>query len=279
MNGNKVTPLRFLHIPKCGGQTFNYVLSRQYDRKHTFAFSGDAKGDLARYGQLDHLHGSFELFRGHAPIETEVAEANAAVTITMFRDPVSRVKSFCQHVSEGKSAHLFEQSFLDAFDLDAFLESGVEELSNLQTKMMINTGSCHGSELIDALGDTAAVDLAIRNLHERVVVFGLVERYDESLIHFAEFLGWSLPAYARKNTKSPTKRLSFDARHLEKIRELNRADIALYERVKSIYQDRYEMNPQKIKQLRRQQFLSNYILPRCETLRLWLIKAVRLMRK
>jgi len=275
--------VRFLHIPKCGGQTFNYVLARNYNRKRTFAFSGDEKGDLLRYqaylAVAVQAQQPIQLFRGHAPLFTGIQEADDAIIITLFRDPISRAKSFCQHVYEGKSAHLVDRFPPDTFNLDAFLDSGVEELSNLQTKMLINTGSCHASTKIETMGETAAVKLAIGNLEKHVTIFGLVERYDESLIHFADHLGWALPVYARKNSKSQTQRLKFESRHLSKLEALNGADRLLYEQVKKLYEERYKLGPRQIRRLRLQQLINRRILPHWEAFRLKCILTMRSVKK
>ena len=187
MGDRKRVPVRFLHIPKCGGSTFSYILNREYRNGLRFAFSGNAEQDRERYEALRlNARDSCVLYRGHAPIETGIEAVDDALTITMFRDPVRRVKSFCQHVSEGKSPHLVGRFPPSSFNLDEFLESGLGELSNLQVKMMINCGSCEDSTRLNQLGGEV-VDVAIKHLHERVAIFGLLEKYDESLIHLLIF--------------------------------------------------------------------------------------------
>jgi len=276
MRSEKNETLRFLHIPKCGGSTFAFVLLRQYKGQRNFSFSGNFEADRARYSELKKQDPNpFSLFRGHAPIETAIEEANSGQIITLFRDPISRVKSFCQHVSEGKSPHLVERFPPFNFDLDAFLESGSEEISNLQTKMMINSSSCMDKRKIDTLGEVEAVELALRNLDERVAVFGLVEHYDESLIHMAEQLGWRLPLYAKKNVKSERKRLTFEARHLDKIRELNAIDLQLYAQVKKLFEERYQLTPKQEKQLKRQRFFNKWVMPAYESGRMKGLHIVR----
>ena len=57
---------------------------------------------------------------GHAPITTCIKEADSATIITFLRDPVERVKSFCQHVYEGKSLHLKDSFPPELFNLMHF---------------------------------------------------------------------------------------------------------------------------------------------------------------
>ncbi len=222
--------LRFMHVPKAGGTTLNAILARQVHPRHTFTFSGSIEQDIARYRSLSHAaRRSITLFAGHAALSSGIADADEATTITILRDPVSRVKSFCQHVSEGKSAYLINLYPPDRFDLDRFLLSGDGHLSNQQTKMLINDGDISDATLIDSLSPSEARDIALHNLFTRVSAFGLQERFDESVTLFARQLGWSIPWYFSKNTPTPGKRLVFEPRHLEQIRELNQIDIELYE--------------------------------------------------
>jgi hypothetical protein len=272
-------PLRFLHLPKCGGSTFSYVLTREYKGLRAFEFAGDHVADRARFEELKKQDPTpVSLFRGHAPIETSIAEADSPQTITLFRDPVSRVKSFCQHVSEGKSPQLVEQFPPATFDLDVFLESGLGELSNLQTKMMINCASCVDDTQLNQLGLEQSVELALKNLDERIVIFGLVERYDESLIHFADYFGWGLPIYAKKNIKSEKRLLTFEVRHLDKIRDLNQADGLFYERVKALFALRYVLTETQKRKLQNQRMLNKYVMPCFEAVRMQLFACARFLR-
>lgn len=151
-------PLRFLHIPKTAGTTLLSILRRQYFGKKSFAFTGDITSDTKRFEALsEHDKENVMLFTGHAPIVTGIEKADNATTVTFLRDPISRVKSFCQHVAEGKSPYLIDDFSSETFSLDNFLESGNEELSNLQTKMLI----CDGSyTLPDKMSDREIINLA-----------------------------------------------------------------------------------------------------------------------
>src|SRR5271157_80678 len=127
--------LRFLHMPKTAGSTFTSCLEYQYSGKGHFIFTGDIKSDINRYLNLSEpTRQNIKLFTGHAPILTGIADADSAKVITFLRDPINRVKSFIQHISEGKSP----EYLTGPFDLNRFLESGFSDLSNLQTKMLIN---------------------------------------------------------------------------------------------------------------------------------------------
>jgi len=167
---------------------------------------------------------------------TGIQEADEALTITFLRNPVSRVISYCQHVSEGKSPHLRREFPPETFDLDAFLRSGNVELANLQTRMLIEDQSTT-TDPLGSMTPSAARDTALENLLNRVFRFGLQELFDESLLIFADALGWSLPLYAHLNKKNPRKLLEVNQHHIDQIRELNAIDLEVYARARGHFCD------------------------------------------
>lgn len=222
-------PLRFLHIPKTAGSTFYEILKRQYCGKKSFEFTGNIASDIKRFEALSENDKEYVvLFTGHAPIVPGIKNADNATTITFLRDPISRVKSFCQHVSEGKSPYLIDNFSPETFSLDDFLKSGNGELSNLETKMLVNHGSCTSPLLFENMSASEAKDAALDNLFRKISHFGLQEYFDESLIVFSLALNWRMPIYASKNKKKTSKLIQFEKRHLERIAELNAIDIEVY---------------------------------------------------
>jgi hypothetical protein len=218
-----------MHIPKTAGSTFRQVLVRQYPDKGCFIFQGDIAADIERFQALsDKEKQNIALFEGHAPVTTGIQEADQTV-ITLLRDPVRRVMSFCQHVYEGKSPYLLQLFPPEKFSLDDFLGSGNTELSNLQTKMLINQGrSSSSSDGIDQLTVSEATTLAIKNLSEKIACFGLQEYFDESLVLFATRFGWQALSYKSVNTANSSRKLDFRDTHIKRITELNAIDIEVY---------------------------------------------------
>ena len=227
-----------MHIPKAGGTTLNAILERQYHPDQTFGFTGEVEDDIARYRSLPAAkRAAIVLFIGHASLRSGLRDADEARTFTILRDPVSRVKSFCQHVAEGKSPYLLELFPPESFDLDRFLESGDGHLSNQQTKMLINRGDISSGELIDRIPAADARDLALENLFERIGLFGLQESFDQSVRLFASELGWSIPWYFSKNLRGSTRRLQFEPRHIDRIAALNAIDLEVYGAAKKRFEE------------------------------------------
>ena len=218
--------LRFLHIPKTAGTTFTQVLNNQFRDEVRFQFTGDIKSDTVRLNTLSMSEqNNICLYTGHAPILTGINHVDSIAAITFLREPVNRVKSFCQHVSEGKSAYLRKKFPSENFDLDKFLGSEILELHNLQTKMLINQGA---SAINFDMPVSEALNSALDNLFNKISAFGLVEYFDESLMLFKQKFNWELPLYEISNTKNMDKLIEFKPHHIERIKQINSLDIELY---------------------------------------------------
>ncbi|HFC31017.1 MAG TPA: hypothetical protein ENJ44_08255 [Oceanospirillales bacterium] len=223
-------PLRFLHIPKTAGTTFAQILEQVYRGEKKFQFTGNSRADIDAFNSMSSIQQQqVKLYTGHAPIHTSIKFIDQCETITLLRDPISRVKSFCQHVSEGKSAYLRMKFPPENFDLDKFLHSEILELHNLQTKMLVNTGA---SAVNFQMPADEALRLALGNLFNHISVFGLLEHFDESLILFKQKFNWDLPTYTISNTKDKDRLLHFEKHHIDRIIAINQLDIELYQRAK-----------------------------------------------
>ncbi len=234
--------LRFLHIPKTAGSTFSRILRSQYRGRPYFVFGGNNPRDLAKYSALSKgEQEAIVLFLGHAPIVSGIKEADEAPTITFLREPVSRVKSFCQYVSEGKSnTYLRENYPPETFDLDEFLSSGYSELSNLQSRMLVNYEK-KGDELLTAsLTPEQLKAKALDNLFRKIACFGLQKYFDESLMLFTSHFNWRSPYYEYVNRKNEKKLLNFEEHHIRIIRELNAVDIEMYAAAEREFIRRFE---------------------------------------
>jgi len=231
--------IRFLHIPKTAGRSFEGILRRQYFGHRfyygdkVFRFTGNFDSDIKRYEALsENDKNKVVLYYCHMPINTGIKEMDDATIITFLRNPVERVKAFCQHVREGKSPHLRNVFPPDSFDLDKLLDSGYPELYNLQTKMLINSRTNASNLLIDSMSPSEAIDMALDNLDNKISYFGLTEYFDESIIYISSALNWRMPLYTPLNIEDSRKLIEFEKHHIERITEFNSIDIELYKRAK-----------------------------------------------
>jgi hypothetical protein len=226
-----ISGIRFLHIPKTAGSTFDECLFLQYFwsylLRRQFVFSGNIEADRERWDGLSAARRQrVRTFTGHAPRVTGCAEIDAVPTVVLLRHPVQRVKSFCQHVSEGKSPQIYCGEKHGAFELDALLESGRIQLNNFQSRCVLGQASYQLERA--APGELAR--RAMAQLDSEFACFGLTEDFDRSLLLFRRVLGWKKwPLYRSRNIGDTRSRVKFEARHIARIEELNRIDLAFYE--------------------------------------------------
>lgn len=226
--------IRFLHIPKTAGTSFADCLARIY-RGPRFTFSGDMQRDHGRFAALDPAdRDGLVLVGGHSPRFTGIPQVDELPVITFLRDPVERVKSFCQHVSEGKSPDMLERFPPERFDLDEFLACGNAQLNSLHTRMLL------GEEGYELLQDDveALAEAALKVLTEDMVSFGIVEEFDSSLMLFKRKLGWERwPVYRRLNVRDHESLLTFRDDQLDTIRQLNELDLLVFQRARQRFQE------------------------------------------
>jgi hypothetical protein len=183
--------------------------------------------------------GHIRLFLGHAPLHTGEPDIDQADTITLLRNPVPRVMSFCQHVSEGKSRGLREMFPPESFSLDTFLLSNRPEFDNTQTRNLLGLEQYMAVRTRNP--DTVA-NMAFEVLRKELTAFGLTEYFDESLMLFAKTLNWPcpLPECKSYNRHDKENMLTFTDQHYRRILEMNRIDMALYRQALKLFKERME---------------------------------------
>jgi hypothetical protein len=234
--------IRFLHIPKTAGTTFDECLFRQYLGpyllRRQFVFSGNFAADQQRLGAMSGAAlERIAICTGHAPLQTGCAQIDSLPTVTLLRHPVERVMSLCRHISEGKSPQIYSPAEHGAFDLDTLLGSGRIQLNNFQSRMVLGE---RGYALPPG-SDLALAARAMALLTSRCSCFGLTGELDRSLLLFQRVLGWrTWPLYRSRNTSNPQVPLRFEARHIARIEELNQLDLAFYELAREAFFKRWQ---------------------------------------
>lgn len=233
--------LRFQHIPKTAGSTFTRILERQYAGQKSFQFSGNLKADKKRFEALpEEERENIVLFTGHAPFVTGIEKADQATMITILREPISRVQSYCQYVSEGKVPNLIPDFPPETFDLDRFLESRNAELTNFQTRLLVKNGL---TPAFDNMPHSQARDEALDNLFNKISHFGLQEFFDESLIVFSAALNWKTPVYVSVNQRDAANLLPFEKHQVERIVEMNAIDLEVYRLARERFMRIFKSSP------------------------------------
>ena len=218
------TPLVcFIHIERSGGTTLRSILKRHwpsYLALTPFHWPHDPGNEFT----AEELRWILRVFPfvpamgGHCTrtfVGYETATDRPIKYMTFLRDPVARYRSHFNH-----QVHAMAQPWT----LETFLAN--RHFANFQTVRLA------GREDLDE---------AKRRLVEDYAFFGLVERFDESLVLMREAIGdptMSL-AYERKNTATNKGyRKPKDPAVEEAIMEQNRLDLELYGFAKELYEER-----------------------------------------
>jgi hypothetical protein len=234
------TPVRLLHIPKTAGTTISSSLVIAYGRKHAFSFSGSPSKDRKRLLEIDEeTRRNITLYYGHSFYETGVEEADRASIITFLREPVSRVKSFIQHAGERKEKYLPEAAIDQPFTVNEFLDTGNYELANLQTKILTNLDDAE----FEKLGENASFELARERLFQGLAAFGIQSRFDEGWVAIWMALERRPPVYVHLRRVAKAAMFELTPEQIERIKDLNRLDIRLYQAAEAEFERRVAGDP------------------------------------
>ena len=213
--------LIFLHIPKTAGTTLNRIIEWQYDPR--LIYTVDPYQIRATVGRLQTLpeerRRGLRVVRGHLIYGVHDCLPQGGTYITMLRDPVKRVLSSYQFILRRPLHPLHRKLKAKGIGVEEFLNYTAKR-QNLQTKMLAGVpyvGPC----------DESTLERAIENAEKSFAVVGLSERFQESLLMIAASFGWKIPYY--ENRKVSKNRPTIDPATIERIREYNRQDLALYE--------------------------------------------------
>jgi hypothetical protein len=188
-----------------------------------------------RAGRLPDLS-KVRLLRGHVPlgaaphIENYLSEGRRVSPFTFLRDPADRMLSHFFAIRESGRAYGLPALAPDATLDDALAGGYVHD--NLHTRML--------SDTLEPFGEVNGemLEQAKRNLRDRVVFFGLTERFDESLALARGRLGLRTVLYrtsGRVNTSRPRGE-DVPAELREAADRLNRYDIELYRYAEELFE-------------------------------------------
>ena len=207
----------FIHIPKAAGRTISSIAVRQYAADEVLQIKGGI--GKAQVPGLDD-RSAVRVVTGHVHYGVHRNLPGRSTYITMLREPVDRVLSLYRYIVTSPDHPLHDQ--LADIDPLAFASGSldVEEIENGQTRQI--AGVTQGSP------DSNSLAVAKRNLAERFVAFGIVERFDESVILFKRRLRWKMPYYIPKNVTESMTTTESDPEAVEVIRTRNTLDAELY---------------------------------------------------
>lgn len=220
-------PLFFLHIPKTAGTTLNNIFNDN--------IPSDAIFDLYTDEQLQQLEettyeqiAKYKLVRGHIFISDFKDILDGPVPFRVFtflRDPIKRVVSEFNFLKSWPKSHLYSYLNENDVSLVEYVTSKTPMLRQRGRNGMVNSLSGVGAESVDE-----RLERAWYHLQQRFVGFGILERFDESLLLLKQALGLEKTFYEMQNVRSGKTVEPPSEEELEVIREHNQADIELYRR-------------------------------------------------
>jgi len=229
--------LIFLHQPKASGTTLNKILDREYAAQETFRVDGGrVANSLQKLKNLPaHEKTGLRLLRGHMRYGVHKWMPQPCEYITILREPVSRLISLYYYILETTRHYLHKELVTRKISFESFLKEGMTgEIDNNQTRRYSGITGAPLRKCNDELLESAKT-----NLLEKFTVFGLTERFDESLLLMKNAFNWQNICYERENsTRSRPRVQDISEEALHYIRLYNAFDIKLYTFASHIFDER-----------------------------------------
>lgn len=213
------------------------VMTRNMPGRRSFRFTGNPDvarkfEDMPAEERADHT-----LLVGHVPFGTDRLLGTEALYLTMLRDPVESAIAFYFMVLAAPGHYLHAMVAAGGWSLEDFVGAGRPEIDNPMVRWL-NPPPPPGKRLAYGGVTEDMLETARRNLEERYL-FGIAERFDESMLLMGLVLSWDDPRYAGLGTP-PGARLadSVSPATVERIREINRFDEALYREAVALFERR-----------------------------------------
>lgn len=231
-------PLFFLHIPKTAGTTLNKVLDNNLSPENILDLYTDEQHAAIRDTTYDQI-AAYSLVRGHIFVSdfADILEGPVPFRVfTFLRDPIERVISEFYFLKRWPKSHLYAYLNENDVTLGEYVVSEAPVLRQRGRNNMTNSlsGVVDGSE-----DDRLA--LAWYHLKERFLTFGILERFDESLLMIKRLAGLENTFYEKQNVRAANVDRPVTPDEMDIICEYNQMDIKLYDMARVEFDRRVEM--------------------------------------
>jgi len=231
------SPYVFLHIPKTAGTTLNSVLDKNFDPDRVLDVY--TREQQAALGELtyEELEG-YDLIRGHLFVYDYAQLLDGPVRFKVFtflRDPIERVVSEYSFLKNWPKSQLYDYLNRNNVSLAQYVSSQEGVLRQRGCNCMVNSLSGSGAANLDE-----GLELAWHHVKDRFMAFGILERFDESLLLLRRAMDLQSTFYVRQNVRSANEGLTVTPAEYELICEHNRYDLLLYERAQAEFSRRVE---------------------------------------
>jgi len=230
--------LFFLHIPKTAGTTLNSILDDNFDASRIFDCYTDEQRVKLRETTYEQL-AKYNLVRGHVFITNFADILDGPIPFNVFtflRDPVKRVTSEYHFLKSWPKSHVYHYLNENDISLSEYVTSDSHELRMRGHNGMVNSLSGVGLPSIEE-----GLEKAWHHIKDRFLFFGILERFDESVLLLNKYVGLERCFYERHNVRNRQARYPVTPEETALILEYNQADIVLYERASAEFDRRIEV--------------------------------------
>jgi hypothetical protein len=228
-------PLIFIHLPKAGGTTLMGAVIARYRAGRGFRFTGLPSRTEEFKALPAEERARYDVVHGHVHFGIHQWLPDPAIYATMLRDPVERIISHYYFVKSSPEHYLHDMLSESGWTLEQYAAEGLNwETDNDQVRWL--TQPEHQDVPLGQVS-RSLLEEAKWNLQNAFTVFGLVERFDESLECFRRAFGWADLACERvKNVNTERPRAPLPQRTIDAIRRANRWDVELYEFASELFE-------------------------------------------
>lgn len=232
-------PIIFTHLPRSGGTTLDSYMSKEYKNHEMFHFyvrkkAGNTSDAMAEFNALSQEQKKqLKLLVGHTSFGIH-QHFDRFTYITLFREPIERLVSYYFHILKNNEHYLHNITMTNRLKLNDLVCNAIStEFDNDQTRQLAGVKNVPFGQCTQEMLDTAK-----HNLMEYYKIFGITERFDESVMLFKNFFGWNLPFYIRLNTTARKQSVQdIPAKILDEVRKINHLDIQLYHFAREKFQE------------------------------------------
>lgn len=230
-------PFFFLHLPRTAGTTLNAVLRNHFAPEAILSVYDKDEYERHKYHSPDFFT-PIKLITGHLLLETTDPPSIYGMpvsVITLLREPIARLVSEYEFLKTWKSNHLYAVLNENSISFSEYLRSSERMLRYRGKNFMTR---CIAGADFDEPYPVRALSQAKKNLEHNFVFTGIQERFDESLVMLGELLGMTNLLHDKRNALKAEARTAPDPAALELARELNRADMELYDFAVALFDER-----------------------------------------
>lgn len=224
-------PVIFTHVPRSGGITLNSILRNNFPASRQFAFyitehKGSGKKALSDFEALpDKEKKKLQLLTGHMDFGLHRYYDTPCTYLTLFRNPVSRILSYYTYIVKSDIHYLHNTVVRNRMQLKDILEAKISiEFDNAQVRQIsgiqgVKCGQC----------TPAMLEKAKENLDKYYPIFGITEKFNESLVLLKKYFDFPAPYYTSLNKSKSKEPVKASDETVQAIKESNYLDMQFYE--------------------------------------------------